>query len=97
MTTDKFTKTALAVIAMCLVGLLADRLYDRVGTHLPSRVYVLGGDLSVTVDGGSLSEVDRVGSVGSVGSMDNAVDVEVKGGKLDYPTDVYGNLKVSPH
>ncbi|MDM9628532.1 hypothetical protein QTL95_21780 [Rhizobium sp. S152] len=95
MTSDKYTKAALTVIAVCLAGLLGERIYDRLATPLPARVYVMGGDLSVTVDGGTLSEVDRVGSVGSLGSVDDTIGVDVKGGKLDYETDAYGTLKVS--
>ncbi len=93
MTTDKYTKTALTVIAVCLTALLVDRLYDRLAVRMPARVYVMGGDLSVTVDGGSLSEVERIRSVGAI---DDTVDVDVKGGKLDYSTDAFGTLKVTP-
>lgn len=84
-------------IAACLVVLAADQIYERFFDRTPARVYVLGGDMSVTVDGGylrSIEEVQRL-NYAELAPLSWPLEVEVKGGKLDYPTDFRGNLKVS--
>ena len=52
--------------------------------------------MEVSVSGGQLDSIDEVGSVGSVGLPMSAIDVNVTGGKLDYPTDFSGRLVVKP-
>lgn len=88
------------LVASSLVVLAADAIYDRFINRTPQIVYVRGGSLDVSVSGGELSKIDEVGSVGSVGSIDSLptseIDVNVKGGKLDYPTDFSGRLIVKP-
>lgn len=78
-------------MASALAILAADALYDRFLNKRPQVVFVRGGDMSVTVDGGNLD------SVGSIDDLDSKTfDVNVTGGKLDYPTDMWGNLVVKP-
>lgn len=90
---------ALVTIATCLLVLATDRIYGRFFDKMPSRVYVMGGDMSVSVDGGhleSVTEVERL-NYAVLAPLNDSLEVEVKGGKLDYPTDWRGNLIVSPN
>lgn len=89
---------AMTTIAACLLVLAADRVYGRFFDRMPSRVYVMGGDMSVSVDGGhleSVTEVQRL-NYAELAPLSYPLEVEVKGGKLDYPTDWRGNLIVIP-
>ncbi|MCF3642993.1 hypothetical protein LXM94_23810 [Rhizobium sp. TRM95111] len=90
------------VIAVCLVVLAGDRIYERFFNRIPQMVYVRGGDMSVSVSGGDLDSVGTIETVETVDTVDrldpmglSVLDVNVKGGKLDYPTDFQGNLRVS--
>ena len=76
---DRYSKSVLTVIAVCLVVLVADRAVARFGfRYHPEFVYVMGGrNLSVDVDSGSLD------SIGSVHEIDTTVNVNVSGGRLD--------------
>lgn len=79
------------IVASALAILTADALYDQFLNKRPQVVFVRGGDMSVTVDGGNLD------SVGSINDLDSKTfDVKVTGGTLDYPTDISGNLIVKP-
>lgn len=84
------------LVATSLVVLAADAIYSRFVNRTPQIVYVRGGSMEVSVSGGQLDSIDEVGSVGSVGLPMSAIDVNVTGGKLDYPTDFSGRLVVKP-
>lgn len=73
-------------IAVCLVVLVADQIYERFFDRAPALVYVLGGDMSVTVDGGYLSSIEEVQRINytELAPLSWPLEVEVKGGKLDY-------------
>lgn len=81
-------------IAACLVYLTGERIFDRFISRYPQMVWVRGGNIDATIDGGSIDSVGKINDQVNV-NVDGG-SVRVDGGKLDYETDALGRLEVVP-